>query len=249
VYQVYLGQWDYYKGQLHLYRNKVYKTIYIINNLSNENIELYVEHPRNTSCNLIETDTPDETKDHFYRFLLKVPKKDIVKFVVSEQASANETHYLASVTKDSAEGWFAHEYIDKDLLTHCHNIVRFNAKNKRRAFRKALVDASVSESSTDVRRIEDILGTINDTNAQSKFKNFFTGELQAVQRVLKAKQEESEKMRVRIAKTEEKKTKLAESLKFTRSIDIITKKVTSTTPTSPVPVPVPVAVGKGKTKK
>jgi len=225
VYRTEVGQWDYSKGYLYLHRNRVKKVIYIIENKhEDEEVDLFIEHPRKGGHNLIETDKPDETKDHFYRFRVKVPKKDVVKFVVSEEISATETYNLADVTKAQADQWFNKGYINEEVRKQCYSVIAYNEENKARSFEKSLVDTSVAEFSADVRRIEDILSAINQSGSQAKFKNFFSGELQTANKGLNPKKEESAKLAKKINKTNKRKQRLLNKIKFATNIDISKKK-------------------------
>jgi len=222
VYKVEIGTNQYNKGYLYFYRNRVFTTTYVFDNKNERPIEeLFLEHPRRSSGTLVETPAADETLDHFYRFKLKVPAKGVVKFVVKERETANETHYLTNAQTYNAEDWIQKEYIDETVASAIADIVSLAEKIKEMESEKSLMESYQSELQQDINRYDDMLGALSNSKAsnyaaQSKFRDFFTKEQNEAKKQKVKVDEDLTKIRTAITETQTKRNNIINGVRFSR---------------------------------
>jgi len=227
-----MEEFDYDKGILKFSRDRVKKTTYVVANKNDFDVDLFLEHPRKYGHKLIETAAADQTTDHFYRFRIKVPSADVVKFVVAESILELETHNVNDVTSQEVKAWKKKNYISNEMAKGLKRVVGFNKRLEKLRFQKQQLQTKIDDLNGDVNRIQYILSALESggknilgLGGPSKGRSFFTGELQATFKQLRPKQQEMENLDHDIKDLEEeKKAPFVRMLKYRAEIDLATGK-------------------------
>jgi hypothetical protein len=82
----------------HYYTN--IETIYKINNKTDEEKELYLDHPKTYDFKFIEKPVEPEETPNYWRFKLSLKPKDAIKFTLKEQRENYSSNYLWKWSKD-----------------------------------------------------------------------------------------------------------------------------------------------------
>ncbi|ELR12919.1 uncharacterized protein ACA1_095690 [Acanthamoeba castellanii str. Neff] len=223
VYQADAAQYEWEKGRLTLRRWKVYEFTYVVDNKNDHAIDhFYLEHPK-SATELIETPEPDERLAHFYRFKLVVPARQVVKFVVKEQEQSDETYPLDYTDKAQAEEWFAAGYIPSDVKKTLDAIVKRGEKSEEFERQITTLHDHKSSLEEDINRIDRCLGSLALSDSgfyaeQSKFRDFFTKELNAIKTEHAKVEKQVAKLEKKSERNDDKKESLAQGIRFLKKI-------------------------------
>ncbi len=91
----------------------VAQTTYTINNKSEYEQALYVEHPRvHAEWELIDTVAPQEVTEHYWRFQFKLPPRQATVFPVKQRQTLARSFGLADMTPQQLAYWQEQHYLD-----------------------------------------------------------------------------------------------------------------------------------------
>jgi hypothetical protein len=94
-------------------------TIYKIKNKTNEEKELYLDHPKNYNYKFIEKPIDPEETINFWRFKLKMKPNDAITFKLKEQIENYSSNYLWNWSKDDiikrVGFYIKHKFIDQTV--------------------------------------------------------------------------------------------------------------------------------------
>ncbi len=99
---------------LHYYEEEL-KT-YIIQNKTERDLDLFIEHRFNPGWELIDTPEPIERTAHCYRFRVEVPSSSTQRFTVTESIERKIIYALRDTSRDQLKLWLEKKYIDKKTL-------------------------------------------------------------------------------------------------------------------------------------
>lgn len=99
---------------LHYYEEEL-KT-YVIQNKTERDLDLFIEHRFNPGWELIDTPEPIERTTHFYRFRVEVPSTSRQRFTVTEGIERKTIYALRNTSRDQLKLWLEKKYIDKKTL-------------------------------------------------------------------------------------------------------------------------------------
>jgi len=101
-------------------------TTYKIKNKTNEEKELYLDHPKTNEFKFIEKPVEPEETTNYWRFKLTLKPKDAINFILKEQRENYSSNYLWNYTKDDLlkrVGFYVkHKFIDPELETKLKEI-------------------------------------------------------------------------------------------------------------------------------
>lgn len=118
------------RGSMKAYYTQVEQTTYHFDNQTDTVQTAYLDHRRRgDEWELVETQQPEETTEHFWRFRFPVPAKQITRFVVRQQHTLHRVHTLADATDAQLEFWVDQRYFDEDTA----QVVRQIAALRQRA--------------------------------------------------------------------------------------------------------------------
>ncbi|MFX1386290.1 MAG: hypothetical protein ACFE9M_03660 [Promethearchaeota archaeon] len=94
-------------------------TTYKIKNKTDEEKELYLDHPKTNEYKIIEKSVEPEETVNYWRFKLKLKPKDAINFKLKEQRENYSSNYLWNYSKENLlkrVGFYVkHKFIDPDL--------------------------------------------------------------------------------------------------------------------------------------
>lgn len=115
-------------GYLYLYRYELNTTVYIIDNKTRKNIDLFLDHPFIHNWELTSEPKPVEETDNFYRFRFDVMAGKSMKFEVVEKGETSETYYLDSVDNEQIAYWLRQNYITDETREQLQTIIAIKTR-------------------------------------------------------------------------------------------------------------------------
>ena len=115
-------------------------TTYKIKNKTNEEKELYLDHPKTHGYKFVEKPNNPEETPNYWRFKLKLKPKDAINFKLKEQREDYSSNYLWKWSKDDilkrVGFYIKHKFIDEKLEAKLKEIAEFlqtlnDKRNKR----------------------------------------------------------------------------------------------------------------------
>jgi len=153
---------------IYFYRWEIFTTVYTLNNKSNKDCEVFIEHPRVSNRELHETPRPHEKLDHFYRFLIKSNSNKIEKFVVREKKADYETVQFSSLEGKVVDNWYKQGIIPTDFYERCKKIVEIKSEIEKLNQQSTLHAEHANRLSDEQNRILRILSALSPFKATDK---------------------------------------------------------------------------------
>jgi len=101
------------QGQLRTSSVLVRQTTYTLNNKSDSEQTLYLEHPREQATwELFDTTAPQEITEHYWRFSFKLPAKKTTSFTVKQRFPLQKSIGLAAAAPPQLVYWQEQKYLD-----------------------------------------------------------------------------------------------------------------------------------------
>lgn len=97
-------------AELQAYQLK--RTVYFIDNKTERNQELYLDHRFTPGWQLAEPDVEPEITEHFYRFQLEASARQITRFTVTEKGKERQRIAISKLDRSQLQLWFDSRYID-----------------------------------------------------------------------------------------------------------------------------------------
>lgn len=164
-------------GSLHLYRYRISKKIYVINNKGTKDIDLFLEHRFTHGWELVETPEPVERTENFYRFRFNAPAAKTVKFEVSEKGDESQTFGLGGLGRDVVGTWLKQRYIDDatrailiELITLQEQIAEFGRQVQER-------ERLIQEIFENQGRLRENLKALGDSQHEKKLREQYVSEM------------------------------------------------------------------------
>ena len=145
-------------------------TTYKIKNKTEEEKELYLDHPKTHEYKIIEKTVEPEETTNYWRFKLTLKPKDAVVFKLTEQRENYSSNYLWNYSKEDLlkrVGFYVkHKFIDPELETKLKEIARLiQTLNDLRSKQDKLIEERDSMTDEQVRLRENV--TVLGEDSQS----------------------------------------------------------------------------------
>lgn len=108
-----------YGGWLYLDYRRVNEKTYQIDNLSEREKVVYVEHPFSQNWNIVSEPKPEETTANFYRFRLELEAKKSFDLVVKEESESQEQIFVMNpgqLDRDRIKWLCAQNFVDREFI-------------------------------------------------------------------------------------------------------------------------------------
>jgi len=146
--------------QLVLSRFQVFSNTYVLDNKSDQAIDLFIEHPRRADCELTQSQAPADTTANFYRFNVELPAKTVLKFEVKERKLADQIYDLRNLTEPLVVGFYNDNYVADGAYNDLRKLVVINEERALlTAQRDALYNVQLSRVN-DSNRIKSLLDSL-----------------------------------------------------------------------------------------
>jgi hypothetical protein len=173
-------------GTLHAHYREVSKTTYHLNNKSDQEHTLYLEHPRGGDWTLFDSPDPHETTENYWRFRFTLPARQVTQFVVQRKRLLQRVHGLSDVNDGQFSMWLQQKYLDEATETALREA--FELRQQSAAHEAALrqLEAERSNIHNEQKRIRENLQSLGDRPAEKELRERFIRTLGAQEDRLEA---------------------------------------------------------------
>ena len=115
-------------GTLVVYRYRVQRTIYLVKNKLERDLEVLLENRITPEQSLVDTARLEERTERFYRFRLATKRGETLRFVVSERGDVHESWSISGVDRSRVGLWAEQRFIDEATRKSLLELAAMNEK-------------------------------------------------------------------------------------------------------------------------
>lgn len=161
-------------GRMTRHSKRVQQTTYAMNNKSETEQIVYLDHPREgASWKLVDTPTPTETTENYWRFRFALPGKKVTTYLVKQQQPTRQTQALLSMDTKELALWLDQKHVDAKTEKVLREVI---AAQKRVAEVEALLGRLENERSRiakEQERIRDNMKALGDRSSEKELRERF----------------------------------------------------------------------------
>jgi hypothetical protein len=195
------------KGYLNAEYTEAWQTTYSVNNKADAEQVVYLDHPRGgKGWDLFDTPEPHEVTENYWRFRFTLPPKKVTRFVVRQRHVLNNQYNLSDVRDQQLSLWIEQRYLDKATEKLLRKVVELRQQAAGIEAQIARLEKERDAIHAEQKRIRENLGSLGDRPSEKDLRERFVrtlstqeDRLEAIERELRQRHEESDKCREEIA--------------------------------------------------
>jgi hypothetical protein len=207
------------QGQLRTSSVLVRQTSYSVNNKSDFEKTLYLEHPReHGEWELFDTVTPQEVTEHYWRFQFKLSPRQVTVLPVKQRFTLKKTFGLADVSSQQLAYWQEQHYLDVRTEKMLQQLMELRSQSAAIQEQVERLQAESHAIFKEQERIRGNLQALGDRPAEKELRDRLVRTLGAQEdRLEQINQEINDKVSS-AARHKEKMTALLERLEYEAEI-------------------------------
>lgn len=156
------------------FRQQVMQTTYHFNNKSESEQIVYLDHPRQMAeWQLVDTATPHEITENFWRFRFVIPARKVTAFVVKQQFLSQFQHGLVDIGDNHLHLWMEQRYFDAPTLAALREVVELRKQAGRAEQRIVLLQQEREAIHAEQKRIRENLQSLGDRSTEKDLRERF----------------------------------------------------------------------------
>jgi len=179
-------------------------TEYTIENKNKDEIELVIEHPKNSQYELIETPKPTEETESYYRWSSKVKGKTQTKFTVKMGRTISYSEYLRDMTVESLEWFYNEKHINKRTFEFIKELIDLRSEIEELNNRIDELEEEKTNIYNEQGRIRENLGALTKSGKEEALRNKYVAQLENQENTLAEIDAEKKKIEKQIQAIEKK---------------------------------------------
>ncbi len=172
-------------GVLEFLRYRELKTIYRINNKTDSDLDLFLDHRFQRGFELADTPEPNAVTENYRRFRFDVPKRGKHTFVVKERGDERQTIGVASLTREQVEVWVESETIDAAARAALDGVLGLNDLVRELNAVLAQQEREVKRIQDNQKRVRQNLQSLGDSKDERALRERYVAELSQEEDTLK----------------------------------------------------------------
>jgi hypothetical protein len=165
------------RGSLQLYHYEIRDTIYNINNKTDKELDLFLDHRFQPHWKLVSDEKPVEQTDNFYRFRFNVQTKATIQFKVSEKGDMSSSAHIGTIKWDDIQLWLQKKYIDNLAKSQLEEIVTTNERITRIKRDVESLDEELKHVFENQKRIRDNLKSLGASQDEKSLRERYVKQL------------------------------------------------------------------------
>ena len=161
------------------YTNQI--TTYKIKNKTNEEKELYLDHPKTHGYKFVEKPNDPEETPNYWRFKLKLKPKDAINFKLKEQREDYSSNYLWNWSKDDilkrVGFYIKHKFINEKLEAKLKEIAEFIQTLNDKKNKKENLDEERDLMTDEQSRLRENISVLGDDSQSISLKERYVKKL------------------------------------------------------------------------
>lgn len=161
-------------GQLILHARRVQKTTYTFDHKGEHSLPLYLDHPRGDSrCTLLDTPSPVQTTDHYWRFLLELPARKQTRFVVQQQLTVQSIQLISNMEPSHLSAWLDQQHVDPPTEKKLRQVLQAQQQLVQLQTRLSTLENERTRIHQEQQRIRDNLSSLSDRSSEKELRERF----------------------------------------------------------------------------
>lgn len=156
-------------------------TTYKIKNKTDEEKELYLDHPKQSGYKILESPEEPEETPNYWRFKLKIEPKDAVSFTIKEQRENSSSYYLWNWTKEDifkrVEFYIKQKFINEKLETLLKEIGELIGKVNDLQNKKENLINDREQMEDEQQRIRENISVLGQTSQENVLREKYVKKL------------------------------------------------------------------------
>ena len=164
-------------GVLRLHRFQVKRTIYVLTNRTDRDMDLFLDHRFRVGWDLVNTPEPTEHTENFYRFRFPIAARQATDFVVTERGDATETVSLTTVDLEAIGTFVTRRYIDPATETALTELVAARERIAQLDRDLAARQSEIQDIFTNQERLRENLRALGSSQQESSLRQQYVTEM------------------------------------------------------------------------
>jgi hypothetical protein len=177
---------------LTMFRVQVQQTTYTLNNKSDSEQVLYLDHPRAPEWELYDTPAPFETTQSYWRFRFGLPAKQVSRFVVKQKYTSHYDYSLSDVNEHALGMWLQQRFFDAGTERVLREVIEQRQQAGRVEEQIVRLREERETIHNEQKRIRENLQSLGDRAAEKELRERFV-------RTLNSQEDRLESIRQEIA--------------------------------------------------
>jgi len=177
------------------------KTKYKIKNKTDEEKELYIDHPKISGYKVKESPVEPEDTPNYNRFKLKLKSKEAIEFNVSEQNELSRSIYIYNYNKDALiqkiQFYLKHNWISEQLEGQLTELSEIIGRKAEIVEKKTELENESYQMTEEQSRLRENIKVLGNSTQESKLREKYVNKLseqeerfEAINREIKRFEEE-----------------------------------------------------------
>ncbi len=157
------------------------KTIYKVKNKTNEEKELYLDHPKQSGYKILESPIEPEETPNYWRFKITLKPKDAIKFEIKERMENYSSYYLYNYSKDDllkrVAFYTQQKFINLELETQLKEIGELIGKKNDVDVKRSKLENEKYEMTDEQARLRENISVLGDSSQENSLKEKYIKKL------------------------------------------------------------------------
>jgi hypothetical protein len=157
------------------------KTIYNVKNKTNEEKELYLDHPKQSGYKILESPIEPEETPNYWRFKITLKPKDAIKFEIKERMENYSSYYLYNYSKEDLlkrVAFYTHQkFINEELEAQLKEIGELIGKKNDVDVKRSKLENEKYEMTDEQARLRENISVLGDSSQENSLKEKYIKKL------------------------------------------------------------------------
>ena len=157
------------------------RTLYKIKNKTDEEKELYLDHPKQYGYKILESPIEPEETPNYWRFKLTIKPKDAIKFEIKERKENYSSYYLYNYTKEDllkrVAFYVQQKFINEKLESQLKEIGELIGRKNDLNTKKSKLEDEKYQMTDEQERLRENISVLGNTSQENTLKEKYIKKL------------------------------------------------------------------------
>ncbi|TFG04364.1 MAG: hypothetical protein EU539_10930 [Promethearchaeota archaeon] len=157
------------------------RTVYKIKNKTEEEKELYLDHPKKSGYKILNSPIEPEETTNYWRFKLTLKPKDALKFEIEERIENYSSYYIYNFSKDDllkrVEFYVRQKFINEKLEAQLKEIGEIIGKQNSLNTKKSKLEDEKDQMTDEQARLRENISVLGDTSQENALREKYVKKL------------------------------------------------------------------------
>ncbi len=203
------------KGVLKAYSAIEQKTTYTLNNKSDVEQTVFLDHPRQgNEWKLFDTSEPVEITENYWRFRFALPAKKVTRFAVNQKQVRHAAYSLNDLSNQQLAAWLEQRYLDKKTSQVLGQVVELRQQAAGFETQIQRLEKEREKIHQEQKRIRENLQSLGDRPSEKELRERFVKTLNAQEDRLESIDKEISKLQTSRDQCREKMNEVLAKLEY-----------------------------------